>query len=137
LIYKIGIQYRGEEKISKEKFEAMTEGIETKKSYNLEQIIETSKNEWNDTEWGFPKGRRNFQEKDLNCALREFEEETGYLKSNISLVQNIIPYEEIFTGSNMKSYKHKYFVGHMDSDITMTNEFQETEVSDIQWCIKL
>jgi len=130
----IGIQYRGEEKVSKEKFEAMKEGIEAKKSYNLEQIIETCNNDWNDTEWGFPKGRRNFQEKDLNCALREFEEETGYLKSNIKLVQNIIPYEEIFTGSNMKSYKHKYFIGHIDSSINKTNDFQETEVSEIKWC---
>ena len=106
----IGIQYRGEEKISKEKFEAMKEGIETKISYNLEKIIENCDYNWTGTEWGFPKGRRNYQEKDLNCALREFEEETGYLKSNIKLIQNIIPYEEIFTGSNMKSYKHKYFL---------------------------
>ena len=130
----IGIQYRGEEKVSKEKYEALKEGIETKTSYNLEQIIETCNNEWNDTEWGFPKGRRNFQEKDLNCALREFEEETGYLKSNIKLVQNVIPYEEIFTGSNMKSYKHKYFIGYIDSSIDKTNDFQETEVSEIKWC---
>ena len=130
----IGIQYRGEEKVSREKYEALKEGIETKTSYNLEQIIETCNNEWIDTEWGFPKGRRNFQEKDLNCALREFEEETGYLKSNIKLVQNIIPYEEIFTGSNMKSYKHKYFIGHIESSVNQTNDFQETEVSEIKWC---
>ena len=70
----------------------------------------------------------------MNCALREFEEETGYLKSNIKLVQNIIPYEEIFTGSNMKSYKHKYFIGHIDSSVNQANDFQETEVSEIKWC---
>ena len=28
-------------------------------------------------EWGFPKGRRNMHESDLDCAKREFEEETG------------------------------------------------------------
>ena len=88
---------------------------------------------WIEPEWGFPKGRRNFQEKDLNCALREFEEETGYLKSNVKLVQNIIPYEEIFTGSNMKSYKHKYFLGFIDPSIKTTNTFQETEVSEVKW----
>ena len=130
----IGIQYRGEEKISKEKFETMKEGIETKISYNLEKIIEKCEYNCTETEWGFPKGRRNYQEKDLNCALREFEEETGYLKSNIKLIQNIVPYEEIFTGSNMKSYKHKYFIGYMDSSITSTNIFQETEVSEVKWC---
>lgn len=129
----VGIQYIGEERISKDKFEALTEGVENKIGYNLAQIIRDSQYNWEDTEWGFPKGRRNYQEKDLSCALREFEEETGFLRANIQLIQNIIPYEEIFTGSNMKSYKHKYFIGHINSNIKPTHNFQETEVSDIQW----
>ena len=129
----VGIQYRGEEKTSREKYESLIIGIETKESYNLELLINNSNTVWIEPEWGFPKGRRNFQEKDLNCALREFEEETGYLKSNVKLVQNIIPYEEIFTGSNMKSYKHRYFLGYIDPSIEMTNTFQETEVSEVKW----
>jgi 8-oxo-dGTP pyrophosphatase MutT (NUDIX family) len=28
-------------------------------------------------EWEFPKGRKNKDESDIECALREFEEETG------------------------------------------------------------
>ncbi|GAQ86324.1 NUDIX hydrolase domain containing protein [Klebsormidium nitens] len=28
--------------------------------------------------WGFPKGKKNFQEEDLACAIREVEEEIGY-----------------------------------------------------------
>jgi hypothetical protein len=51
----------------------------------------------------------------------------------VKLLQNIIPYEEIFTGSNMKSYKHRYFVGYIDSSITTTYQYQETEVSDVKW----
>jgi len=129
----VGIQYRGEEKTSREKYEALIIGIESKECYNLQLLIENSNTLWVEPEWGFPKGRRNFQEKDLNCALREFEEETGYIKSNIKLVQNIIPYEEIFTGSNMKSYKHKYFLGFIDPHIETTNTFQETEVSEVKW----
>ena len=129
----IGIQYRGEEKVSKEKYEALKEGIETKTSYNLEQIIETCNNEWNDTEWGFPKGRRNFQEKDLNCALREFEEETGYKKSNINVLKNILAYEECFTGSNLKSYKHKYYLGYIDQQKYDNTKYQKSEVSDMKW----
>jgi 8-oxo-dGTP pyrophosphatase MutT (NUDIX family) len=130
----MGIQYRGEEKVSREKFETLKCGIESnKQEYNLEKIITNSTVIWDETEWGFPKGRRNYQEKDLVCALREFEEETGYLRSNVILIQNIIPYEEIFTGSNMKSYKHKYFLGCMESNILTTNEFQKSEVSEIKW----
>ena len=130
-----GIQYRGEERISRDKFNTLKSGVETntKKTYNLETILEASQYIWKDTEWGFPKGRRNYQETDLSCALREFEEETGFLRANVHLVQNIIPYEEIFTGSNMKSYKHKYFVGHIDSVVKPTNMYQETEVSDMKW----
>jgi len=124
----IGIQYRGEERVSRDKYDALKSGVENKIEYNLEQILNESHSIWEDTEWGFPKGRRNYQEKDLSCALREFEEETGYLRSDVQLVQNIIPYEEIFTGSNMKSYKHKYFIGHIDSNIQPTHTFQETEV---------
>ena len=51
----IGIQYRGEEKISKEKFEAMKEGIETKISYNLEKIIENCDYNWTEQNGDFPK----------------------------------------------------------------------------------
>jgi len=130
----MGIQYRGEEKISRDKFDCLKNGVVINNlEYNLEKLINESTSIWVETEWGFPKGRRNYQEKDLNCALREFEEETGYLKSDVILVQNIIPYEEIFTGSNMKSYKHKYFLGCIQSDVIPTNNFQETEVSEIRW----
>ena len=65
---------------------------------------------WDSPEWGFPKGRRNHKETDYDCAIREFSEETGYNPKLLENIQNIIPYEEIFTGSNYKSYKHKYFV---------------------------
>ena len=139
----IGIQYRGEEKISKEKYELIKMGIKSRDThiYNLDTLINNSNTNWIEPEWGFPKGRRNYNENDLNCALREFEEETGILKSNIRLIQNIVPYEEIFTGSNMKSYKHRYFIGNIDNKIENTFNFQETEVSEVQWlnyndCIK-
>ena len=101
----IGIQYRGEEKASREKFDVLRFGITlTKESYSLESLInELDKIEWTQPEWGFPKGRRNYHEKDLTCALREFEEETGYSKSNLKIIQNILPLEEVFTGSNYKN----------------------------------
>jgi 8-oxo-dGTP pyrophosphatase MutT (NUDIX family) len=40
-------------------------------------------------EWGFPKGRRNYNEKDIDCALREFSEETGYSKYSLKNIENI------------------------------------------------
>jgi len=89
---------------------------------------------WDEPEWGFPKGRRNYKEKDLECALREFEEETGYTKKNILLIKNLNPYEEIFTGSNLKSYKHKYFIAMMNYEDTIDEtKFQKSEIGNMQW----
>jgi 8-oxo-dGTP pyrophosphatase MutT (NUDIX family) len=88
---------------------------------------------WEEPEWGFPKGRRNYKEKDLECALREFEEETGYSKKTLSLIKNLNPYEELFTGSNLKSYKHKYFVAMMKYEDSHSLNYQKSEIGDMKW----
>ena len=121
----IGIQYRGEEKTSREKFNSLKIGITLPQDeYNLESLINICKESWEEPEWGFAKGRRNYQEKDLNCALREFEEETGCSKNSLKLIQNIIPIEELFTGSNYKSYKHKYYIAYMNKNNIPLINFQ-------------
>ena len=130
----VGAQYRNEEKISKEKFKLLKNGITINNEYyNLDKLINSIKHSYNEPEWGFPKGRRNYQEKDFNCAMREFEEETGYDKNDVYLIQNIIPLEEIFTGSNYKSYKHKYYIGYLDISNKPSYEYQESEVSKVKW----
>jgi hypothetical protein len=49
-------------------------------------------------------------------------------------VQNILPYEEIFTGSNYKSYKHKYYLMYMSfADSQKTYQYDTTEVSKMEW----
>ena len=131
----VGIQYRGEEKISREKFDILKSGVTLlNDKYSLQTLIDESVSvQWMQPEWGFPKGRRNYHEKDLTCALREFEEETGYSKNNLKIIQNILPLEEICTGSNYKSYKHKYYLAYMDNDVTASDNFQKTEVSNLIW----
>ena len=74
-------------------------------------------------------------ETDIKCALREFQEETGISKDNIKIINNLVPYDETFIGSNYKSYKHSYYVACIDdkdSDI-LNNQFQKSEVSKIEW----
>ena len=91
---------------------------------------------WEYAEWGFPKGRRNYQEKDYDCAVREFCEETGYTRSADKLVsiQNIMPFEEIFMGSNYKSYKHKYYLTYMPYEESIREcAVQSSEVSCAEW----
>jgi 8-oxo-dGTP pyrophosphatase MutT (NUDIX family) len=130
------MQYKGEEIASQKKFDNLKNGIqigENNELLNLGNLIDNSTTQWKETEWEFPKGRRNYQEKDLDCALREFEEETGLLKQNIRIIENLMPFEEIFLGSNHKSYKHKYFLAYTDIETDELSKYQETEVSKLDW----
>jgi len=133
----ISSQYKSEEVISREKFKTLSAGVSFNQDfYTLKDLIEISdaNGTWEETEWGFPKGRRNTMEKDYDCALREFEEETGYSKNSLKNVQNIMPYEEIFTGSNYKSYKHKYYLMYMENATEVReNQSDPTEVSKMEW----
>ena len=130
----LGMNNRGEEKLSRDKFNNLRNGISIDNKFiNLENIIKKSNTNWIEPEWGFPKGRRNNSEKDLDCAIREFEEETGYLYDDLNIIHNILPFEEIFIGSNYKSYKHKYFLAHIEADKEPQIKYQETEVSKIDW----
>ena len=132
-------QYRIEENMSRKKFELLKEGITIdNKFYTLTDIIKLSKTSWTETEWEFPKGRRNQKEKDLDCALREFQEETGIDRNKITIIENILPFEEIFIGSNHKAYKHKYFLGALNNfnDFDIVDDlsnFQKSEVSKLEW----
>ena len=44
-----------------------------------------------------------------------------------------MPIEEIFSGSNYKSYKHKYFIATLKANKINISNFQKTEVSKIEW----
>lgn len=154
-------QYKNEEITSKNRFTSLVAGVgecgcscptnttqeccsENRKSYNLKTLIEESNQVecWEEAEWGFPKGRRNYQEKDYACAVREFSEETGYSSNLLCPFRNLIPFEEIFTGSNYKSYKHKYYVVYMNYEDSMKpRKFQACEVGASEWksyeeCVK-
>lgn len=88
-------------------------------------------------EWGFPKGRRIYLEKNINCACREFEEETDIKKSDYKLIRNIPPIHEIFYGTNNILYKHTYYFAitkpNLDVNISKNNENQSQEIGDIGW----
>lgn len=129
-------QYKSEEAASNKKFDQLKNGIfinKTNEVIKLEDIINKSVTRWEETEWEFPKGRRNHQERDMDCALREFEEETGIPKEKLKIIENLLPFEETFLGTNFKSYKHKYFLGTLDETNINLDSFQKTEVSKMEW----
>lgn len=89
---------------------------------------------WEEPEWGFPKGRRNFHEHDFDCAMREMHEETGFAASDLHNIRNLAPFEEIFTGSNYKSYRHSYYLMYMTYETSFdTHRFDKGEVSAMKW----
>ena len=130
-------QYKNEEVISQEKFNILKLGVFIKnKFYTLDNLIDESNqyDNWEEPEWGFPKGRRNYQEKDYDCALREFSEETGYKTHVLHSIRNCFPFEENFTGSNYKSYKHIYYLMYMNyNDSLISVNYEAFEVSKLTW----
>ena len=130
-------KYSNEYIESQEKFQILRDGIiQHHNEYNLKSLIyESNKNNnWIEPEWGFPKGRRNLNESDIDCALREFTEETGYKGHHLTLIDNLMPFEEIFSGSNYKSYKHRYYLMCMkNNSITSYKNYDKSEVSKIEW----
>jgi 8-oxo-dGTP pyrophosphatase MutT (NUDIX family) len=104
----------------------------------LEYLIKKSKNVWKDTEWGLPKGRKHQKETSINCAVREFLEETGIPKSDISVLVNIKPLQELYTSFNNVRYRHiYYFAKFLNKNTTLTfnenNKNQVNEISAIKW----
>ena len=136
----IGYQQKNEEQGASRKFQQIKIGLNNNNNSNsndkemkLEDFINNSKTSWKETEWEFPKGRKNSNEKDYDCAIREFEEETGICSSNLNIITNILPFNELFIGTNYKSYKHKYFLAIIkDNNVNMGN-YQCTEVSNMEW----
>jgi len=68
-------------------------------------------------EWGIPKGRRDNKETDLQCAIREFQEETQLTDNTITIYKNIMPLEEVYVGNNGIKYRHIYFIGELEQEI--------------------
>jgi 8-oxo-dGTP pyrophosphatase MutT (NUDIX family) len=92
---------------------------------------------YKESEWGFPKGRRSPRESDMDCAIREFTEETNIQRSAYVVCKNLL-LSETFNGTNGVPYRHDYFVALLrkpnaiDLEQVMTT-MQQKEVSAIEW----
>jgi 8-oxo-dGTP pyrophosphatase MutT (NUDIX family) len=129
------VPYKNEDISASKKFDNLKKGLDIDDEHIfLQDFIDKSTTCWEETEWEFPKGRRNPKEKDLDCALREFEEETGISRESLKIIENVYPFEETFIGTNHKSYKNKYFLAYMNGyEKEDLHHFQKSEVSKLQW----
>jgi len=92
---------------------------------------------YTEPEWGFPKGRRNPNESDLDCAVREFCEETNIPRNAFIVLKNIA-LEETFMGLNGILYRHVYYVALLKQPglVDLKQKFtpmQRREISGIAW----
>ena len=125
--------YQNEYITSKEKFDKLKKG--NTEYLGLKFYIENVTPLWNCAEWGFPKGRRNFKESNIECAVREFKEETKFTDNEFILLSNITEINENFIGTNGINYKHIYCpaisltdkIPYVDTD----DYVQSTEIGDI------
>ena len=104
----------------------------------LPSLIAANPSPWTEPEWGFPKGRRDPHESDLQCAVREFQEETGIGRHTFQVLQNTYSISETFFGSNHVHYCHKYYLAicssETEANMYAPNEHMSREIGDIQWC---
>lgn len=108
-----------------------------KKNYFLEYCIININPTYNNVEWGFPKGRRLNQEKNIDCAIREFNEETNLVLNEYYIINNLNSEVEYLTGTNNIDYKHIYYFATTNKDLILkidkNNNQQYKEVGSIDW----
>lgn len=101
-------------------------------------ICNNTKSNYTEQEWGFPKGRKKIKETDIDCAVREFCEETQLYKDDILIDKSVIPFQEIFFGTNNVLYKHVYYIAKIiknDAKIHIDSTCMEQvrEVRALKW----
>jgi 8-oxo-dGTP pyrophosphatase MutT (NUDIX family) len=107
--------------------------------------VQKSECRYHMTELEVPKGRRQVVEQPIDCAIREFCEETGYSSNDIKLI-DIGPVYEEFEGTNNQKYRHVYYFCHMRPGTKMPhldrkNDLQIGEIRNVGWfsiddCVK-
>ena len=134
------IQYKKDKENSRNKLIALREGITLDISgnkANLQDFVNQCTVHWDTPEWGFPKGRRDGNETDLECALREMKEETGLLEEEVTIIHNLEPLNETFFGSNHIHYCHKYFLVYVPDGnqvkFSSENPHMRRELGNIGW----
>ena len=133
--------YRGEYNDAKTKYNTLRDDP---RGNQINALLDKSYTKWDSPEWGAPKGRRSNKEYDIECAIREFVEETGIKYKNINVYRNIKPLEEVYKGINGVVYKHTYFIADI-KDNSETHEninyiekggYLSSEVSNVK-CFNL
>ncbi len=96
-------------------------------------VLDIIKSEYTSTEWEIPKGRKNSNETNLHCAMREFEEETSLSNIDYNIISCLDPIHDIFMGTNNKEYKHIFYTALYDNNNNIIN-YKNNEIEEVRWC---
>jgi 8-oxo-dGTP pyrophosphatase MutT (NUDIX family) len=124
---------------SRQKLTELRAGVElgTGERYTLSDLLRQEPVIYKTPEWGFPKGRRDSNELDIQCAFRELAEETGITEDEVLKLTNVAPFIEQFHGSNGIHYRHSYYVaqyiGQRDISFDALNIEMAREIRNLAW----
>jgi 8-oxo-dGTP pyrophosphatase MutT (NUDIX family) len=128
--------YQTEFVLSKNKFDKL-KNMDDENLLSLDFYVKNVKPTWSSPEWGFPKGRRHLHETDLTCALREFQEESGFRDGEYIVLDKLEPLHENLIGTNGIHYKHIYYstISLTDRTPEISSDIpnQHDEIGDIGW----
>ena len=129
-------KFKKEYEMAKKKYNKLIKGC---KNISLQNLVDECKGSYIDTEWGFPKGRRQRNETNLQCACREIYEETGLRHNKDYNILNYDPITIDFLGTNGIKYRHIYYIGEVISyknkiiKMNDKNKYQKIEIGNIKW----
>lgn len=90
--------------------------------------------------WEIPKGRREHLELDVDCAIREFREETNIPVQCYSVLWNVDPIVLTYQTDNNSIYHNRYYVGVLNREYENTplqfdfqNHHQAYEITALKW----
>lgn len=116
----------------KAKFEAMFLRDNGKR---LKRLINNSSNA--STIWEIPKGSRNKDENDAECAIREFSEESNIPPNSYTILWDVKPIIQSHKENNV-IYRSVYYVAYLHKNIAWKpkvrfDTLQMSEVEQIKW----
>ena len=131
-------------KTVKEKFNMLKNGYYIKGKnglffFDLNNAIDSCKSTVSEQEWEFPKGRRKLGEKDFQCAVREFHEESNINANDLYFCDMTRYFEEVYLSSNKTRYRNIYYIAKMMNTknekklFDIKNKNQTKEVRDVNW----
>lgn len=97
-------------------------------------ILKNIKSEYSSTEWEIPKGRKNTNETNLKCAIREFMEETSLSPDDYNIISCLDPIHDVFIGTNNKNYRHIFYSAILNNNDIDINNINNNEIEEIRWC---